>query len=229
MDYRKVQTIAKETIEYIREVIKPGMALSTIKDLCENYMYAKGITSFWYYEIGAFIFSGKDTTLSMSGRDYEVPDKLVQENDIITIDLSPQYGNRWGDYSRTLIMQDGAIVNRLSEIRTAEWRDGLQMEEFLHNILLSTATTNMTFEELAMKMNEFIHEHGYENLDYHGNLGHSIQKRLENRIYLEKGNTVKLSEVSMFTFEPHIRKPNSMYGYKKEDIYYFDGALLKKL
>lgn len=58
------------------------------------------------------------------------------------------------------------------------------------------------------------------NLDFAGNLGHSIVESKDDRIYIEKGNRRKLSEVKMFIFEPHISTPNSKYGYKREDIYY---------
>lgn len=33
----------------------------------------------------------------------------------------------------------------------------------------------------------------------------------------------------MFTFEPHISIPDSKYGYKREDIYYFNDDRLIKL
>ena len=44
------------------------------------------------------------------------------------------------------------------------------------------------------------------NLDFLGNQGHSIEKNQEDRVYIEKGNRKKLSEVSYFTFEPHIAR-----------------------
>ena len=39
------------------------------------------------------------------------------------------------------------------------------------------------------------------NLDFAGNLGHSIVESKDDRIYIEKGNRRKLSEVKMFTFD----------------------------
>ena len=39
----------------------------------------------------------------------------------------------------------------------------------------------------------------------------------------------KLADVKYFTFEPHIAFPDSKYGYKKENIYYFDEAGLIEL
>ncbi len=78
-------------------------------------------------------------------------------------------------------------------------------------------------------MNKQITEKGYVNLDFLGNLGHSIERRSGDRIYIEKGNKKKLSEVSYFTFEPHISKENSEYGYKWENIYYLEEGNLKEL
>ncbi len=36
--------------------------------------------------------------------------------------------------------------------------------------------------------------------------------------YILKRETI-ISDVEMFTFEPHISIPDSKYGYKREDIY----------
>ena len=50
-----------------------------------------------------------------------------------------------------------------------------------------------------------------------------------DRVYIEKGNVTKLADVKYFTFEPHIAFPDSKYGYKKENIYYFDENGLMEL
>ena len=42
--------------------------------------------------------------------------------------------------------------------------------------LLRFATKETTFEKLYYHMNEFIVENGFVNLDFMGNLGHSIVK-----------------------------------------------------
>lgn len=52
----------------------------------------------------------------------------------------------------------------------------------------------------------------------------SLVKDKRQRIYIEKGNTEKLSAVEAFTFEPHISLPGSLYGFKKENIYGFNGS-----
>ena len=148
--------------------------------------------------------------------------RVIGNNDIITIDLSPQAGNIWGDYARTIIMENGKVVEDIGLIENLEWKRGLQMEEKLHTELLRFATKETTFEKLYYHMNEFIVENGFVNLDFMGNLGHSIVKTKGDRVYIEKGNMTKLGDVKYFTFEPHIAFPDSKYGYKKENIYYFD-------
>ena len=187
-----MQNLNRATIKYAAVIIKAGMNLSDIKALCENYLLENGADSFWYWDVGAFVFAGDETAVSVSGKDYKVTDRTVQENDI-----SPQKNNIWGDYARTLVFENGILCDETDRIKNNEWRRGLQMEEYLHKTLIDVATPDMTFEELYYFMNDLI---------------------------VEKG-----SDVEMLIFEPHISIPNSKYGYKREDIYYFDNGKLTKL
>ncbi|WP_028515296.1 M24 family metallopeptidase [Ruminococcus flavefaciens] len=229
MKYAEVQKIAKDTIEFIKTKITAGMKLTDIRQLCEDKMLELGADSFWYWDIGAFVFAGDETTVSVSGREYITSDRKIASDDIITIDLSPQNNNIWGDYARTLIIEDGRVVDDINNIRNDEWRAGLLMEEELHKELIAFATPQTTFEELYYHINKHITDRGFINLDFLGNLGHSIVKDKNNRIYTEKGNKALLSSVDYFTFEPHISVPNSKYGYKKENIYYFNSGKLIEL
>lgn len=227
--YFKIQSIAKETIEYAKKIIKPNLSLIKIREMCENKMLELGADSFWYYNVGALIFAGDETTKSVSGKEYITSDYIIKNDDIITIDLSPQIKNIWGDYARTIIIENGKVVDEINQIQNAEWKNGLLIEKELHSELLYFATSNTTFEELYYHMNDFIKKCGYINLDFNGNLGHSIVKNKNRRIYIEKGNKKKLSKVKYFTFEPHIALPNSNYGCKKENIYYFNNDKLIEL
>lgn len=229
MNHKDVQQIAKDTVSYIRTVIQPGMNLLEIRKLCEEKMLALGADSFWYWDVGAFVFAGDETTVSVSGRSYVTSDRLIAPDDIITIDLSPQYQNIWGDYARTVILENGAVIERVGQIQNPEWRRGLLMEERLHRELISFASPETTFEALYRHINAFITENGFVNLDFLGNLGHSIAKHKDDRVYIEQGNLLPLSAVEFFTFEPHIRIPGSEYGYKKENIYYFSDGKLAEL
>ena len=227
--YFEMQDLCRMAMEYARGIVRPGMNLREFRSLCEQYLLDNGADSFWWDDIGAFIFSGDETAVSVLPDRYEASDKYIQDNDIITIDLSPQREGVWGDFARTIILQDGKVVENISDIRQEEWKNGLLMEELLHNTLMDIVDEEMTFEELHDKINTLTEEKGYVNLDCLGNFGHSIAERDEDRIYSEKGNKARLSSVAMFTFEPHISLPGSKYGFKKEDIYYFSDGKLKRM
>lgn len=223
---KQVQSIAKQTINYIKTQIHPDQSLIEIRTLCENKMLELGADSFWYYNIGAFIFSGDETTVSVSGRKYKTSDRMIKDNDIITIDLSPQCRHIWGDYARTIIIENGKAVQSTDAIQNDEWRSGLKFEEELHKSLFEFVNQETTFEDLYFYMNDLIEKNGCVNLDFNGNLGHTINRRMFQRKYIEKGNKKKISSAKLFTFEPHISIQNSNYGFKMEDIYTFQNGVL---
>ena len=227
--YKEVQFIAKQTMDFIRKAILPGMKLAQVRKLCEAKMLELGADSFWYWNIGAFLFSGDETTKSVSGKEYKTSYKHIEENDIVTIDLSPQCNHVWGDFARTIIIENGHVVDDIKCIQNAEWEAGLLMERRLHQELLDFVNERTTFEELFYHMNTRIVSEDFINLDFLGNLGHSIERRSEDRIYIEKGNQTRLADVPYFTFEPHISRPDSVFGYKRENIYYFENGKLKVL
>ena len=229
MTIREMQNLNRSTIEFASTIIVPGMSLARLRKMCEEYMLSHGADSFWYWDVGAFVFAGNRTAVSVSGREYKTDDHIIEPNDIITIDLSPQNNCVWGDYARTLIVENGRIVKDIKQIQNNEWRNGLKMEACLHETMCNFVDENTTFEELFYYINDQIKAHGYVNLDFLGNLGHSIVKDKSKRIYIEKGNTEKLSNVDAFTFEPHISLSGSVYGFKKENIYCFDHGMLIEL
>lgn len=120
MEYAEVQKIAKDTMDYIKMQIHTGMELRDVKRLCEEKMLELGADSFWYWDIGAFVFSGDETAVSVSGREYVTSDRTIAENDIITIDLSPQNNSIWGDYARTVIIENGRVVTDINKGNTAQ-------------------------------------------------------------------------------------------------------------
>ena len=44
-----------------------GLLQEQIKKLCEDYLLENGADSFWYWDVGAFIFAGDVTALSVPG------------------------------------------------------------------------------------------------------------------------------------------------------------------
>ena len=221
--YIRVQNIARETMLELHEFITVGMSEKHIRDKAIELMTLKGSNGWWYHGVGALVLLGNRSVESLSGTKYQPSeDNLVAENDVITIDLAPTLDGYWGDYARTIFMEDGKIA-KADQPENSEFQHGLSAEIFLHAKLLTIIEPAMTFESLFWELNREIEALGYENLDFHGNLGHSIEFDQADRIYIEKGNQVTFSECGKpFTLEPHIKRVGGAFGYKREDIYYFD-------
>jgi Xaa-Pro aminopeptidase len=228
MKNKIAQNIARETMSELHDFIKTGMSEKEIESKALALMTEKGSTSWWYHGIGALVLLGKRSIESMSGRDFFASEKnLVLENDVITIDLAPTVDTSWGDYARTIFIEKG-IVAKEDHPKTALFQKGLKAELFLHSKLFEVATPDTTYEGLFKMLNGEITKLGFENLDVHGNLGHSIEIEQSNRVYIEEGSNRSFEEIGKpFTLEPHIRLVGGAIGFKREDIYYFDehGAL----
>lgn len=180
----------RATIKHIACTIKARLNLWDIKTLFEGYLLRNGADSFWYWDVGAFVFAGDETAISVSGKDYKVANRTIQENDIIMIDLSPQKDSIWGNYARTFVIENGIVCDEIDEIKKDEWRNGLQMETYLHKTLVDVTTSYMAFEELYYYMNDLIVKKGFLTLDFLGNLGYSIVKNKKTE-YISKRGIVK--------------------------------------
>lgn len=216
---RVVQSKAKNVLSAIATTISARSTERTIVDTAISMLAAVGITETWYYECPAFVLLGSRSCLSLSGRDYVPAEEPVGTENLLTIDLSPCEGVLWGDYARSLCVENGGVVPHPS---SPDFRDGMKVETSLHQQMTHFVTPDTSFHQLYEFANDSIASAGYENLDFMGNVGHSIESRREDRIYVEKGNHRRLSEVSCFTFEPHIRRKGGRWGFKHEDIYFLE-------
>lgn len=221
--HQKAQCIAKRTMKYLKGCIREGMSEAEIAEEARRHMEGMG-ASFWYYGKPAIVLVNDRTRLSVSGKDYAPTGKKVSRIDLVTIDLSPEIDGCWGDYARSLIIADGFVRDGVYPnnhgIRK-DLADGIGVENGLHEWVMKRVKSKpeTTFGELysgARKQAELL---GYKILDFRGNVGHTIEKELEARVFAEEGSNLRVLDTGLFTFEPHIGKGN--YGFKREDIYYF--------
>ena len=227
-NYAHVQSIAKETMEFLNDFIRIGVSALEIKIAAEAFMKDKGADSFWYHGIGAFVLVGEQTTISISGKDYQASNLKVGINDLVTVDLSPEIDGFWGDLARSFAIQDG-VVKDASQSMFPEVVSGIDMEIELHDNLKQLIGPDTTFHDVYLSMNSQIYAAEYENLDFKRNMGHSIARHIDERKYIEFGNNARLSDIGLFTFEPHIKKKDGKYGFKHENIYYFEHGKLHVL
>lgn len=219
--FRSIQNIAREVLEEVPYYITSESTETSISEKCIDLLASKGVTETWYYNTIAFVLLGSRSTLSISGKDYTPSLEKVGSNNLITIDLSPIKSGIWGDCARSFVFHNGKIE---TSNYPEEYRLGIQVERDLHRALTTWVDRDTTFEDLYFHMNNLIKERGFINLDFQGNLGHSICRDMNKRVYIEEGNRNKLSSVNLFTFEPHITDSRRKWGFKHEEIYYFDSS-----
>jgi Xaa-Pro aminopeptidase len=215
-EHRAVQTVAKAVLARLADDIGPGNTERSIARLAVQLLAEQGVTETWYYDCPAMVLLGSRSCLSVSGRDYRPSDEPVGLTNLVTVDLSPSRHGVWGDCARSFAVEEGRCVEMP---RSPEFRRGMTMERRLHEDLLAFATADTTFGELHEHTSAAITAAGFVNLDFLGNVGHSIESRRDDRCYIEAGNARRLGEVALFTFEPHIREAGGAWGFKHESIY----------
>lgn len=214
-----IQAIAKCVLLDLATSIKSTDTERTIADRAQSLLADRGITETWYYDCPAFVLLGSRSCLSVSGRSYIPSDEPVGLSNLITVDLSPLRNGVWGDCARSFPIEDGRCT---MATLTTELASGIEVEFALHRAMQAFASPSTTFQELFDFGNAEIRRYGFENLDFLGNLGHSIVSKREDRRYIEPGNFMKLGSVPFFTFEPHVRQIGGSWGFKHEEIYFFD-------
>lgn len=216
--HRAVQEIAKSVLAELRPTIETSDTERTIATRAAQLLAEHGVTETWYYKCPAFVLLGSRSCISISGRDYRPADEEVGQTNLVTIDLSPMRDGIWGDCSRSFYVEDGKACATPPPL----FLRGAETEIALHRAMQEFVNPETTFEELYRFANTEIERRGFENLDFLGNVGHTIESSRDARRYIERGNSETLGEAGLFTFEPHIRARGTTWGFKHENIYYFD-------
>ncbi|MEM8782667.1 MAG: M24 family metallopeptidase [Planctomycetota bacterium] len=221
---RAVQQAAKRVLTEIGEQLTPASTESSIAAFARQRLAALGFPGTWYHGCPALVLLGGRSRCSVSGRDYTPGHERVGERNLVTVDLSPRDGTRWGDCARSFAIEHGRHTEAPA---SDEFRDGFAALAQLHREVLEFVSPETTCSELCRFAQRRIASMGYENLDFLGNIGHSIETTLADRFFIDPNTHARLSDMPCFTFEPHIARPDSPWGFKHEDIYYFDqrGAL----
>lgn len=224
--FRMVQDAARYTLDAITEFIRPGISEIELVHLCDTLQRGAGIDSYWYKSLPALVLVGKRSTLAISREPYTPGDFRIQDTDLVNIDLNPAIDGYCGDYARTYYIEDGK-VRRRPQLK-AEFIRGDQAQITLHALLYRIARPELTFDGLLQVMQKEILHLGFEQLDA---IGHNVQREMDRTGFdcMELGSSRTLGEAGFFTLEPHIRVLGGSYGFKHENIYYFDGPVLREL
>ena len=220
-EHRKAQHAAKAVLRQLAQEIGPQDTEQSIATRAAAALRRHGIEETWYYHCPALVLLGSRSCLSVSGRDYRPGLESVGQTNLVTIDLSPSQRGHWGDCARSFPVEEGCVT---FAPKNPQFVAGLSFVHRLQSAMCAFVTPRTTFHELALWATQQIESEGFLNLDFRGNVGHSIATRREDRIYIERGNHLPLSEVSFFTFEPHVRAASGQWGFKHEDIFFLNSA-----
>lgn len=222
--YRRVQDAARSTLDQITEFIKPGCSEIDILQQCDLLQRAAGVDRYWYKSLPGVVLAGAHTCLALSRETYVPGSAPIQENDLLTIDLNPAIGRYCGDCARSYYIEDGQV--RRAPQRNQEFLAGAHAQEQLHALLWRVAQPDLSFSDLYQVIHQEIERLGFEQLDF---LGHSVQEDMSKLEFVRPGVTRSLEEAGFFTLEPQIRLKGGRYGFKHENIYFFEGRELREL
>ncbi|MCK5831496.1 MAG: M24 family metallopeptidase [Methylococcales bacterium] len=217
--HSKIQGIAKQVLYDLATEICASSSEESIAERAKELLAEHGVKETWYYDVPAFVLLGSRSCISISGKYYIPATEQVGKTNLVTVDLSPCVDNIWGDCARSFVIENGTVVNN-PEIKI--FAEGLKTERYLHNEIKKYVSPETTFSDFFIFGNKLITELGWENLDFLKNLGHSIESNPDDRRFIDSECIEKIGVVSYFTFEPHIRKKGHLWGFKHENIYYFD-------
>lgn len=217
--HRRVQDAAKSVLRQLAQEIGPEDNEQSIATRAVAALFSYGIHDTWYHDCPALVLLGSRSRLSVSGRDYRPALEAVGQENLVTIDLSPSHGSHWGDVARAFPIENGRVTLEPSD---PQLRAGLLFLHRLQSAMRTFVTPRTTFHELAVWTAQRLQAEGYSNLDFRGNAGHSIAAHRQDRLYIEEGNHRHLSEVGLFTFEPHVGTADGPWGFKHEEVFFFD-------
>jgi methionine aminopeptidase len=220
--YKNIQQICKQVMSDSASAICVGKSESEILHASKSIINAHGIKDFWYHNIPVMVAIGEQTLISMSGKNLTAGNAIIQTNDFITIDLSLGIENHWGIYAKSFAIEDGILKG--DNFNNDELRELKFIVDSVHKDMMRIAVPEMSFHDLYHEMTNYVNSYNVVQLDFRNNFGHSIEKHLDDRIYIEHSQMMKLGEKNIFSFEPHIRFKNGKYGFKYADIYYFEAS-----
>lgn len=217
--YKQVQTAAKTVLRILPSQLNLHDTEATIATKATRMLVDLGYPDTWYYNCHAQVLLGSRSCLSISGKSYTAHDEVLGGTNLVSIDLSPMKDDIWGDYSRTFAFELGLWVEHP---KTREYQNGFQFQNYIHQELVRWLKPHHTLHQLFAWANVKIREKGFVNLDFRGNLGHSLAATREDRHFIQADDHTALGDIQFFSFEPFVRVKGGHWGFKHEDIYFFD-------
>lgn len=196
---RKACEITDQAYIHITRLIRPGMTELEVADELGSFIKSKGGTSAGFPPIVA---SGIRSSLP-HGR---ATDKIIEKNEMITIDFGAGYDGYWADISRTVSM--GEPHEKMKEIQKVVLTS---FENCVNSI-----KPGMSDKEVDFLMREYLIENGYNEQSGTGS-GHGIGLEVHEKPLFSIQEDKVLKEGMVVCVEPGIYL-RGIGGARVEDV-----------
>jgi Xaa-Pro aminopeptidase len=196
---QRAADIADEAIDYIMDVIQPGMSESDVDLLLYNKIRQLGAKSFSFNTIVASGWRGAMPHGVAS-------DKVIEESDFVTIDFGAVYQGYCSDLTRTFAMSK-LVDQRLVEIYEVVLKAQV--------CALKACKSGVATKDIDKIARDIIAEAGYGEYFQHGT-GHGLGILIHEAPRLNQLSSEVLKEGMVVTIEPGIYIPG-LGGVRIED------------
>jgi len=213
---KNIQIAVKSVLDKLPKYIDGSSSEKTIAFAVKNLLEMERRKFQWFHDIQICVSSGQDTKRSKTSKYCKPSNNKVGNSNLINVDLTSIDANCVGDCSRSYVIENANVVIEPETIFMAEgmniaWQFHKKMKEFIAD--------DTVFHDLFIFTNELLLEANFENLIINNNFGHSFSIAGEARSYIEKKNYNKISDFDFFSYNIHVCKKNSMWGFRYENIY----------
>ncbi len=198
---RRANRIVGETLEYLKESVKPGMTLKEIDAMGEEFLRSKGAKPSFK---GLYGFPAAVCTSLNEVIIHGIPDDTeVKEGDILGLDIGSELEGWYGD---------AAVTIPIGGIGEEDQRLIACAKDALYHAI-DIIRPGMRFKELSLELENFIRSRGFTpllNFCGHG-IGRKPHEEPEIPNYLEHGSPKsgpKIKNGMVFCLEPMICQKN---------------------
>ena len=217
--HKNTQIAVKTVLDKLPKYIDGSASEKSIAFAVKNLLEMERQKFQWFHDIHISVSSGQDTKRSKTSKYSQPGDDKIGNSNLINVDLKSVEDTCVGDCSRSYVVENGSVVIEPETIFMAE---GMNTAHLIHERMKEFIADSTRFHDLFVFTDELLVALNFENLVINNNFGHSISHDGDARSYIEKSNLSNISDVDFFSYNIHICKKNSMWGFRYENIYFIN-------
>ncbi len=217
--HKNVQIALKTVLDNLAHYIDSAASEKTIAFAAKKLLENERQKFQWFHDIQICVSSGHDTKRSQTSKYCNPGNIKIGKSNLIGVSLKSVDLACVGDCSRSYVLENDNIVQ---EPITNSMAEGLNTAYSIHDKMRAYISADTQFNELYNFSDTLLASTEFENIIDNNNFGHSVSLAGDVRQYIEKHNLSKLNEVDFFSYNIHICKNNSSWGFRYENTYFIN-------